>query len=63
MTPSGKESIYNARDVGSTPGLGRSLREGNGNLTFLPEKSYGQRILSGYSPWGHKRVGYDLAAK
>ena len=21
---------------------------------FLPEKSYGQRSLMGYSPWGHK---------
>ena len=21
---------------------------------FLPEKSYGQRSLVGYSPWGHK---------
>ena len=21
---------------------------------FLPKKSYGQRSLAGYSPWGHK---------
>ena len=26
---------------------------------FLPGKSHGQRNLAGYSPWGHKRVGYD----
>ena len=26
---------------------------------FLPGKSYGQRSLVGYSPWGHKRVGHD----
>ena len=26
-----KASAYNARDLGSIPGLGRSTREGNGN--------------------------------
>ena len=30
---------------------------------FLPERSYGERSLAGYSPWGHKRVGYDLDTK
>ena len=30
---------------------------------FLPGKSHGQRSLVGYSPWGHKRVGQDLATK
>ena len=29
----------------------------------MPGKSHGQRSLAGYSPWGHKRVGYDLATK
>jgi len=29
----------------------------------LPGKSHGQRILVGYSPWGRKRVGHDLATK
>ena len=29
---------------------------------FLPEKSQGQRILTGYRPWGH-RVRHDLATK
>ena len=28
--PAGKESAYNAGDLGSTPGLGRSLGEGKG---------------------------------
>ena len=28
-----------------------------------PGKSYGQRSLAGYSPWGHKKVGHDLATK
>ena len=26
---------------------------------FLPEKSHGQRSLTGYSPRGHKRVRHD----
>ena len=30
---------------------------------FLPWKSHRQRSLAGYSPWGCKRVGYNLAMK
>ena len=30
---------------------------------LLPGKSHGQETLVGYSPWSHKRVGYDLAMK
>ena len=30
---------------------------------FFPGKSHGQRSLAGYSLWGHKRVGHDLATK
>ena len=30
---------------------------------FLTGKSHGQRSLEGYSPWGRKRVGYNLATK
>ena len=30
-SPVGKESAYNAGDLGSIPGSGRSPREGNGN--------------------------------
>ena len=30
---------------------------------FLPGKSLGQRSLAGYSPWGPKRVGHNLATK
>ena len=26
-------------------------------------QSHGQRSLMGYSPWGHKRAGYDLVTK
>ena len=32
-------------------------------LIFLPGKSHGQGNLAGYSPWGCKRVRYDLANK
>ena len=60
-----KEPAFNAGDVGSIPGSGRSPGEGNGNFTpvFLPGDSHGQRSLAGYSPLGHKRVGQDLATK
>ena len=30
---------------------------------FLPRKSHKQRNLAGYSPWGYKRAGHDLATK
>ena len=52
----GKESTSNAGDLGSIPGLGRSSGEGHGNpfqYSYL-EKTYGQRSLAGYSPWGCK---------
>ena len=32
-------------------------------LVFLPRKSHGQRSLVGYSLWGCKRVGHDIAIK
>ena len=36
----GKESAFNARDLGSIPGLGRSLGEGKGYTpVFWPENS------------------------
>ena len=27
---------------------------------FLPRECHGERNLTGYSPWGHKRVRFDL---
>ena len=30
---------------------------------FLLGKSHGQRSLVAYSPWGHKKVGHNLATK
>ena len=45
-----------AEDAGSILGSGRSPGEGNGNPLQYSclEKSHGQRILAGYSPWGRK---------
>ena len=59
----GKVSVYNAGDLGWSPGSGRSPGEGNGNplqywkywkYHFQPGKSHGQRSLVGYSLWGRK---------
>ena len=54
----GKASVYNVRDPGSSPGLGRSPGEGNGNPLqyYLPGKSHGQRSLVGYRLWGRKEL-------
>ena len=62
---SSKESPCNAGDMGSIPGLGRFpwRRKWQPTPVFLPGKSLGQRSLVGYRPWGHKRVGYNLATK
>ena len=49
----GKESAYNAGDLGSIPGSGRSPGEVI-HSSILPGKSRGQRSLVGYSPWGCK---------
>ena len=48
--------VGDRRNAGSISGLGRSPVEGNDQPTtvFLPGKFQGQRILVGYSPWGHK---------
>ena len=54
---SGKESTYNAGDVGSIPELGRFAGGGHGTPVFLPGESHGQRSLAGYSPQGHKELG------
>jgi len=48
-----------ARDLGLIPESGRCPGEGNGNSFQYSslEKSHGQRILVGYSPWGRKELG------
>ena len=52
----GKESAYNAGDLGSILGLGRSPGGGHGNsIQYLClENPHGQRSLAAYSPWGCK---------
>ena len=49
----------NAGDAGLISGSGRSPVERSGS-SILAWKSHEQRSLAGYSPWGHKRVRYDL---
>ena len=50
----GKECSCNVGDPGSTPGLGRSPGEGNGNPLQYSclETPHGQQSLAGYIPWG-----------
>ena len=52
----GKESTCNVGDLGSIPGLGRSLGGGHGNpLQYSSlENPHGHRSLVGCSPWGCK---------
>ena len=48
----GKESTCNAGDLGSIPGLGRSLKEGKCYTpVFWPGEFHGL-----YSPWGRKEL-------
>ena len=46
----GKESAFNAGDLGSVPGLGRSPGEGKG----FPLQYSGLENSADYSPWGLK---------
>ena len=52
----GKESAYNAGNLGLIPGLGRSPGEGNSSALQYSglENSMDRGSLAGYSPWGHK---------
>ena len=52
----GKQFACNMGDLGLIPGLGRSPGGGYGNPLQYSclENPHGQRILVGYSPWGHK---------
>ena len=54
----GKESAYNAGDLGLIPGMGRSPAEGDGNplqLSYL-KNPHGWRSLVGCSPGGCKEL-------
>ena len=61
-----KESTCQAGDTGSTPDLGRSSGEENGNplqysgLRNPMDRGAWQATVHG---WGHKRVGHDRASK
>ena len=53
----GKASACKVEDLGSIPGSGTSLGEGNGNPLQYSclEKSHGQKsLVQATSPWGHK---------
>ena len=39
------------------------IRKWQPALVLMNGRSHGQRKLVGYSPWGYKRVGHDLATK
>ena len=54
-----------AGDTGSTPGLGRFPGEGDSNPVHYSHlgNPMDRGALAGYSPWGRKRVGDDLASK
>ena len=59
-----KESTCNggdAEDTGSNPWVRKIpwKKKWQPTPVFLPGKSHGQRSPAGYSPWGHKRVGYN----
>ena len=60
----GKESACNAGDLGSIPGSGRSLGEGNGNLLqhFCLENPMDRGVWQA-TVHGVERVGHDLATE
>ena len=62
---SGKESTCQCRRHWFDPWVGKLPwgRKWPPTPVFLPGESYGQRSLAGYSPWGHKRLGHDLASQ
>ena len=57
-----KESSCQYRRHGFDPWIGKIpwRRKLHPTPVFLPGKSHGQRRLSGYSPWGGKRIGHVL---
>ena len=56
----GKATVYNVRDLGLIPGLGRSSAEGKCNplLSTLALKiPWTEELGAGYYPWGGKELG------
>ena len=62
---SGKESTCQCRRRGFDPWVRETLwrKKWQPAAVFLPEKSHGWKSLVGYSLWGCKRVGQNLATK
>ena len=62
---SGKESTCTGRRHGFDPWVGKTpwRRKWQPTPVFLSGRSHGQRSLLSCSPWGHKRVGHDLATE
>ena len=62
---SGKESFCHCRRYGFNPWVRKIpwRRKWQPTPVFLSGESHGQRSLAGYNPWGHQRVGHDLATK
>ena len=62
---SDKESAYQCKRLGLDPWVGKIpwRRKWQPTPLSLPGKSHGQMSLVGYSPWGCKRVGHNLANK
>ena len=62
---SGKESACQCRKCEFDLCFGKIpwRRKKATNSNILAWEAHGQMRLAGYSPWGHKRVGHDLATK
>ena len=64
MRLSGKGSAHQCRRWRFDPWTGKIWkRKWQPTPVFLLGKSHGQRRLAGYSPWGHQRVGHELATE
>ena len=59
------ESACQCRRHGFDPWVGKTpwRRKWQPTPVFLSGRSHGQRSLLSCSPWGHKRVGHDLATE
>ena len=57
-SPSGKESVYQCRRHRFDSWVRKILwrKKWQPIPIFLPGESYGQRSLTGHSPWGHKEL-------
>ena len=55
----GKASVYNVRDLGSIPGLGRLPGEGKAThySTLALKIPWTEELAAGYYPWGGKEWG------